>query len=61
MNLAVETGEGVYSIDAETEQVVDFVAGAELSETPPPRVELPLLVAAAAVGATVPLTACEAP
>ena len=53
MNLAVETGEGVYTIDAETEQVVDFVAGAELSETPPPRVELPLLVAAAAEGATV--------
>jgi hypothetical protein len=53
VNLAVETGEGVYTIDAETEQVVDFVAGAELSETPPPRVELPLLVAAAAEGATV--------
>ncbi len=53
MNLAVETGEGVYTVDAETEQVVDFVAGAELSETPAPRVELPLLVAAAAEGATV--------
>jgi hypothetical protein len=53
VNLAVETDEGVYTIDAETEQVVDFVAGAELSETPPPRVELPLLVAAAAEGATV--------
>ena len=53
MNLAVETGEGVYTIDAETEEVVDFVAGAELSETPAPRVELPLLVAAAAEGSTV--------
>jgi len=53
VNLAVETGEGVYTVDAETEQVVDFVAGAELSETPAPRVELPLLVAAAAEGATV--------
>ena len=53
MNLAVETSEGVYTIDAETEQVVDFVAGAELSETPAPRVALPLLVAAAAEGATV--------
>jgi hypothetical protein len=53
VNLAVETDEGVYTIDAETDQVVDFVAGAELSETPPPRVELPLLVAAAAEGATV--------
>jgi len=53
VNLAVETSEGVYTIDAETEQVVDFVAGAELSETPAPRVALPLLVAAAAEGATV--------
>ena len=53
MNLAVETSEGVYTIDAETEQIVDFVAGAELSETHVPRVELPLLVAAAAEGATV--------
>jgi len=53
MNIAVETGEGVYTIDAETEQVVDFVAGAELSETPQPRVELPLLVSAAAEGSTV--------
>jgi hypothetical protein len=53
VNLAVETGEGVYTIDAETEEVVDFVAGAELSETPAPRVELPLLVAAAAEGSTV--------
>jgi hypothetical protein len=53
VNLAVETGEGVYTIDAETEQVVDFVAGAELSETPQPRVELPLLVAAAREGSTV--------
>jgi hypothetical protein len=53
VNVAVETGDGVYTIDAETERVVDFVAGAELSETPPPRVELPLLVAAAAEGSTV--------
>jgi len=53
VNLAVETGEGVYTIDAETEQVVDFVAGAELSETPQPRVELPLLVASAREGSTV--------
>jgi hypothetical protein len=53
MNVAVETGEGVYTIDVETEGIVDFVAGAELSETQPPRVELPLLVAAAAEGSTV--------
>ena len=53
MKLAVETAEGVYTVDAETEQVVDFVPGAELSQTPQPRVELPLLVAAAAEGSTV--------
>ena len=53
MNVAVETTDGVYTIDAETEGVVDFVAGAELSETPEPRVELPLLVAAAQEGSTV--------
>jgi photosystem II stability/assembly factor-like uncharacterized protein len=53
MNVAVETSEGVYTIDAETEAVVDFVAGAEISETQPPRVALPLLVAAAAEGSTV--------
>jgi hypothetical protein len=53
MNVAVETGEGVYTIDAETEQVLDFVPGAELSETPQPWVELPLLLAAAREGSTV--------
>jgi hypothetical protein len=53
MKLAVETGEGVYTIDAETEEVVDFVPGAELPESPQPRVELPLLVATAAEGSTV--------
>lgn len=53
MNVAVETGEGVYTIDAETEQVADFVLGAELSEAPQPRVELPRVVATAAEGSTV--------
>jgi hypothetical protein len=53
MNVAVETTEGVYTIDTDTEEVVDFVAGAEFSETPEPRVELPLLVAAAREGSTV--------
>lgn len=51
--VVVEAGDGVYTIDAETEAVVDFVAGAELSEPPQPRVELPLLVAAAREGSTV--------
>ncbi|MGN6430257.1 MAG: WD40/YVTN/BNR-like repeat-containing protein [Gaiellaceae bacterium] len=53
MNAAVETDEGVYSIDTETEQVLDFVVGAELSSEDQPRVGLPLLVAAAAEGSTV--------
>jgi hypothetical protein len=53
VNVAVETGEGVYTIDAETEQVADFVPGAELPETPQPRVELPRVVATAAEGSTV--------
>ena len=53
MNVAVETDEGVYTLDDETDAVVDFVAGAELSETPQPQVELPLLIAAAREGSTV--------
>jgi hypothetical protein len=53
VNVAVETGEGVYTIDAETQAVVDFVPGAELSQPAAPKVELPLLVAAAAEGPTV--------
>ena len=53
MNAAVETDEGVYTIDADTEQVLDFVAGAELSAEEEPRVDLPLLVAAASEGSTV--------
>jgi hypothetical protein len=53
MTCAVETREGVYTIDVDGEQVVDFVAGAALAEEPAPRVELPLLVAAAAEGSTV--------
>jgi hypothetical protein len=53
VNVAVETNEGVYTIDAETQAVVDFIAGAALSEPAAPKVELPLLVAAAAEGPTV--------
>ena len=53
MNVAVESADGVYTLDPDTEEVLDFVAGAELSEDEPPRVELPLLVAAAAEGSTV--------
>jgi hypothetical protein len=53
MIAAVETGDGVYSLDAETERVVDFVPGASLDDEPQPQVELPFLVAAAASGSTV--------
>jgi hypothetical protein len=53
VNLAAETSEGVYTIDLETEAVIDFVAGAELGEEPPAKVELPLLLAAVAEGSTV--------
>jgi hypothetical protein len=53
VNLGVETRAGVYTVDVETEQVLDFVPGAELSAAEPPRVELPLLVAAAQEGSTV--------
>jgi hypothetical protein len=53
VNAAVETDDGVYTIDADTEEVLDFVAGAELSAEEEPRVELPLLVTAASEGSTV--------
>ncbi len=53
MIVAVETGEGVYSVAVEDDRVVDFVPGASLEADEPPRVELPLLVAAAASGSTV--------
>jgi hypothetical protein len=53
MNLAVETGGGVYTVDVESEDVLDFVPGAQLSPPEAPKVELPLLVAAAAEGSTV--------
>jgi hypothetical protein len=53
MNAAVETEAGVYTIDVESDGVVDFVPGAELSPPEEPRVELPLLVAADAEGSTV--------
>lgn len=52
MIVAVETAEGVYSLDADEERVVDFVAGASL-DSDEVRVSLPLLVAAAASGSTV--------
>ena len=53
MTIAAETAEGVYTVDTETERVVDFVGGAAIDPPPAPHVELPLLIAAAAEGSTV--------
>jgi hypothetical protein len=53
MNVAAETEEGVYTVDAEADGVADFVAGATLDEPRGPAVGLPLLVAAAGEGSTV--------
>jgi hypothetical protein len=53
MILAAETAEGVYTVDAAADAVIDFVAGAALDVREQPRVALPLLVAAAAAGSTV--------
>jgi hypothetical protein len=53
MTAAVETAEGVYTVDAETDRIVDFVPGACLPDPEPVRVRLPLLVTAAAEGSTV--------
>jgi hypothetical protein len=52
VNLAAETPAGVYTVDAEADRVVDFVPGAAIDVPPAPKVELPLLVAAAAEGST---------
>jgi hypothetical protein len=53
VNALVEADDGVYTVDVERDEVVDFVAGARLDLPSPPKVELPRVVAAAAAGATV--------
>lgn len=53
MNVVAETAAGVYTLDVEADGVTDFVPGASLDPPPAPKVELPLLVAAAAEGSTV--------
>ena len=53
MIVAVETAEGVYTVEIDTEAVVDFVAGAAIDEEAAPRVDLPRVVATAAAGSTV--------
>ena len=53
MRAAVQTADGVYTIDAETEEVVAFDAGARLPEPPGLEIPLPRVLAAAAAGSSV--------
>ena len=53
MRAAVQTSDGVYTIDAEGEEVVEFDAGARLREPPALDVSLPRVLAAAASGSTI--------
>ena len=53
MNASVETVDGVYVVDLDAEELVDFAAGERLPPRDAPDVSLPLLVAAAASGSTV--------
>ena len=53
MQAAVETADGVYCIDLESEEVCDFTLGARLTPPPAPDVSLPRVLASAASGSTV--------
>jgi hypothetical protein len=53
MRAAVQTADGVYELDLDAEVVLELYAGRALPAEPSPRVELPLVVAAAAAGSTV--------
>ena len=53
MKAAVETADGVFEVDLDEEELLDFSAGERLARPPAPKLSLPLVVAAAAVGATV--------
>ena len=53
MKAAVETADGVFEVDLDEEELLDFMADERLSRPPAPKLALPLVVAAAAVGATV--------
>jgi photosystem II stability/assembly factor-like uncharacterized protein len=53
MIAAVETADGVFEVELETEEIVGFDAGATLSPADVPAVALPRLVAAAVAGSTV--------
>ena len=53
MKAAVETADGVFEVDLDEEELLDFTADERLPQSPAPKLSLPLVVAAAAVGATV--------
>ena len=53
MKAAVETADGVFEVDLDEEELLDFTADERLERPPAPKLSLPLVVAVAAVGATV--------
>jgi hypothetical protein len=53
MIAAVETADGVFTVELETEEVLGLEEGATVAREPEPPLSLPLVVTAAAVGATV--------
>lgn len=53
MKGAVETSDGVYEVDLDEEELLGFTADERLPRPPASELSLPLVVAAAAVGATV--------
>jgi hypothetical protein len=53
MKAAIETADGVFEVDLDEEELLDFTADERLERPTTPKLSLPLLVAVAAVGATV--------
>jgi len=53
MKAAVETADGVFEVDLDEEELLDFTAEERLERPTAPKLSLPLVVAVAAVGATV--------
>ena len=53
MKAAVQTADGVFEVDLDEEELLDFTADERLERPAAPKLTLPLVVTAAAVGATV--------
>jgi hypothetical protein len=53
MKAAVETADGVFEVDLDAEELLDFTADERLERPETPKLSLPLVVAVAAVGATI--------